>query len=283
VLMDASNGQILVMASNPYFDPNQLEETWYSLITDKNSPLLNRAMLGKYRPGGVLSPLLLAATNIRGELPEDITNYDLQYGDLLLTCTSRPKENTWEAALAANCPGVLSYLGLQLDSAKLLEIFDTLGFYEAPAIRLESNPQKKPATLATPGAAAAGQGELRISPMQMALAACALSNHGQIPAPRFVLDVEDPQGGWDDYPPLGGPKTAFSQINADNIAQIFVHQYLPIWETSSLAYNADDQPLTWYIGGTLPYAEQPLVVVVLLESENLGLARTIGRAMLIYD
>lgn len=280
VVMDASSGEILVMASNPGFDANQLEEQWGELITDENAPLLNRATLGNYQPGSTLAPLLLATTGMSGDLPEDLTQYQLAFGDQTLDCTYRPLGDTWETTLAAGCPGVLSYLGLQMGSVQLIKTFSDLGFYDAPAIRLESNPQAAPATIATPGAAAAGQGDLRVSPLQLAIAASTISNNGVMPAPRLLLQVEDPQGGWDDYPPLGEEHLVFTSSFAVKAAKVMAHSYLPIWEISSLAFNSDNQPLTWFVGGTKPGAEQPLTIVVLLESKNLTLARTIGRNLL---
>lgn len=60
VLMNAQNGEILVMASHPGFDANQLENTWVDLIADPNAPLLNRATLGLY-PIGKLNTLINAS------------------------------------------------------------------------------------------------------------------------------------------------------------------------------------------------------------------------------
>ncbi len=59
VLLNASSGEILAMASHPTFDANQLDSTWSELIQDERAPLLNRATLGRYPAGdlaGVLYP-----------------------------------------------------------------------------------------------------------------------------------------------------------------------------------------------------------------------------------
>jgi cell division protein FtsW (lipid II flippase) len=57
VLLNAQNGEILAMASHPDFDANQLELEWDRLVSDPNTPLLNRATLGRY-PAGRLEGLL---------------------------------------------------------------------------------------------------------------------------------------------------------------------------------------------------------------------------------
>lgn len=59
VLLDAENGDILVMASHPNYDANRLDETWQEIIQNEDAPLLNRATLGRYPIGNLTSRLLL--------------------------------------------------------------------------------------------------------------------------------------------------------------------------------------------------------------------------------
>jgi penicillin-binding protein 2 len=56
VVLDAATGAILVMASFPTFDPNEVAfkvnlERWKELARDKDHPLENRALRGVYPPG----------------------------------------------------------------------------------------------------------------------------------------------------------------------------------------------------------------------------------------
>jgi cell division protein FtsW (lipid II flippase) len=61
VLIDASGGEILVMASHPTFDPNMLDTQASSLLSDPNSPLLNRAAQSLFPPGNALLPFFQIA------------------------------------------------------------------------------------------------------------------------------------------------------------------------------------------------------------------------------
>jgi len=70
ILMDADNGQILVMSSIPTYDANQLDEIWDDIIKDERSPLVNRVTQGAYPPGNILDPFLLAAN----EMDENFNN-----------------------------------------------------------------------------------------------------------------------------------------------------------------------------------------------------------------
>ena len=58
-MLDPRTGEILAMASNPYYDasavtnPATAEETFEALLADPAEPLLPRATLGRYVPGSV--------------------------------------------------------------------------------------------------------------------------------------------------------------------------------------------------------------------------------------
>ncbi len=61
VLINASSGEILAMASHPTFDPNNLDAQAVALLNDPTSPLLDRAAQGVYPPGNALDPFYKAA------------------------------------------------------------------------------------------------------------------------------------------------------------------------------------------------------------------------------
>jgi penicillin-binding protein 2 len=63
VALDPRNGDILVFASAPSFDPNGFvtgfsRDEFKALQTDVNQPLFNRALRGKYPPGSTIKPIL---------------------------------------------------------------------------------------------------------------------------------------------------------------------------------------------------------------------------------
>lgn len=66
VAIDPSNGEILVFASSPSFDPNDFiaglsRDDFRALQSDVNQPLFNRALRGKYPPGSTIKPMLALA------------------------------------------------------------------------------------------------------------------------------------------------------------------------------------------------------------------------------
>jgi hypothetical protein len=154
--------------------------------------------------------------------------------------------------------------------ARQAQLLKSLGLFSTPQIRMPVTPAIEPSKLE----------ELRLSPLQMVIAASALSNHGRIPAPRIALAVSTPQQGWVILPALGKPEQAIDPATADQAANAFIASGQSIWEYVGQA-NQNGSTITWYLGGTLPdWQGTPLAVVVALEEENIYLARQIGRSLL---
>ena len=149
-------------------------------------------------------------------------------------------------------------------------MLDKLGFFTTPQIRIPLNPAIKTSKIE----------DLQVSPLQMGLAAAALSNHGIRPAPRIALAVNTPQQGWIVLPALGEPVTVAEPSQADAAASSFLVKSRSYWEYVGQA-SQKDSLITWYLGGTLPdWQGTPLAVVVALEEDNIYLARQIGRTLL---
>jgi hypothetical protein len=221
VLINATSGEILAMASHPTFDPNQLDKQASSLLQDPNSPLLDRAAQGVYPPGEALQPFFLAA------------GY-----------------NVWPPQSIAE------------------RLFSSLGFYATPELRLPVAAVSMPGSL------------LRVSPLQMVLAAAILSNEGVRPAPRLAMAVDTPTQSWVILPALNDPVTALPSASVAEEAQALMISGQPFWQWNTVVTQAN-QTFSWSLGGTLPdYQGVPLAVVVLLEENDQNLAGLIGRSLL---
>ena len=214
ILLNAQNGEILVMASHPTYDPNQLDDIGTSLAQNADAPLVNRAAQGLYPPGDGIKSLFTS--------------------------------------------------GLKLN-----ELYKQLGFFTPPNLFLPVTPVDSSNTAT-----------IRVSPLQMVLAAAALSDHGMRPAPRIALAVNTPQQGWVILNPLSEPIQALTQEFADTQAAQYIAKGQPYWEQVSSA-NQDQVEVNWYVAGTpTDWQGTPLTVVVLLEGGDMGLARRIGSEVL---
>lgn len=292
VLLDANNGDILVMSSHPSFDANQLDQDWSSLVTDPTAPFLNRAILGQYPPGALFGPLLLAAALDQNQTLPQPGESGLTLGSTNYTCATAleltPGEATLPAYIAAGCPGANQLLGERLGADELLQLFQRAGIFEAPQVSLPVLNTQAPQSLADAGLGALGlEAEtfspyVRISPLQAALALAPLSSGGTTPEERLLLAVNTPSQGWVVEPAAAENLQVISPQSANAAAQALTASDQLTWQSLGVGWESGAAPqFTWFAGGTLPdWPGAPLVVVVLLEEAAPNQASLIGNQML---
>ena len=281
VLLDAESGEILVMYSSPTFDSNTLEDDWDQLIENPESPLINRAVNGLYPPGPILTPFYLAQTQTTGALPAELTTLNVQTENSTYTCIQDVElPATWEQSAAAGCPAPLAEFGRLLGEDGLHNLFENLLFYDAPEIRIDVGQPFIPNGLPTPTVTAYGQADILVSPLQLAIAASAITNHGKLQKPNFLLEAEAADGSWINYR-IDRSSQVFLSSAADQTAQNLSSSRLPIWEVQSYAQTGTGQRISWYMGGSLPTSTGGKhTIVILLEEPNPPLAAQIGRSLL---
>jgi hypothetical protein len=281
VLLNAESGEILAMASHPAYDPNQLEENWAALVEDPQTPLLNRATLGRYSPGNALGALLLPVALAREDLPALPAHLALQLENHRLECASVPVGTDWGSAVAAGCPIPQAALEKFLGPQTTLDQYQQLGLFDSPQLDLSLNNLAVPETVPPESHATKQSSELQVSPLQMALAAAALSGEGKQPAPQLSIAYNNHLGGWErlQVPPEAGQ--ALSPGTAQRATQSMALSDMPAWQSLALAPGEGGQNLTWYLGGSLPtWSGSPLALAVLLEEENPAMAELIGQGLL---
>ena len=150
------------------------------------------------------------------------------------------------------------------------DLFENLGFYTSPQANMPVSPASPKGEL----------NNLRVSPLQMAIAAASLSNAGTRPAPRIALAVNTPQQGWVVLPALSGPVKVFSASVVENITHQLSTQNQPFWEWNGFGGSSTELS-SWYLGGTLPnWQGTPLTVIVLIEGNYPSTAQGIGQQLL---
>jgi cell division protein FtsW (lipid II flippase) len=147
-------------------------------------------------------------------------------------------------------------------------LFDKLGFYSVPAANIQ----------AADAAAGGTVNGLRVSPLQMALAAATLTGAGARPSPRLALAVNIPVQGWLIFPAPEKPLAVLSAESAQRATSALAMDGQPFWEYTS---QSNDLSISWYLAGTLPnWQGTPLAIVVALEENDPNQARIIGRGVL---
>jgi cell division protein FtsW (lipid II flippase) len=158
----------------------------------------------------------------------------------------------------------------QLTEAELNAYYQRLGLFQAPALNMPV------AFDAVHGSAK----DLKVSPLQVTLAAATLSHDGIMPVPRIATAVNTPEQGWVVLSAEGTPIDVIQAEAANEAALSFIVKGKSYWSHVGQA-STDEKIITWLLAGTLPdWKGAPLVLVVALEENNTFLAQYIGDAIL---
>ena len=217
VVLDVHTGAVLAMASNPSYDPNQLEADWAQLNQDPSGPLLNRATQSLYTPGSSFKLITMAAALETGAFtPGSQFNDEKGYIDIdgnrinnyRATATAAPEifgQHTLSDAFAHSINTTFAQVGDKVGQAKLVEYQQKFGLYQAPPIDLPGDEVAVSGRyvnghLASPNDSldqvhvawmAIGQENVQVTPLQMAMVAQAIGNGGSEMKPYLVDSVID--------------------------------------------------------------------------------------------
>jgi cell division protein FtsW (lipid II flippase) len=159
----------------------------------------------------------------------------------------------------------------ELNETQLRAVYEQFGFNRSPQLQIET---------AAPFSASSDSKDLHVSPLQVALAASAISGSGSIPAPRITLSVNTPQEGWLVLPAPGTPAEVLEVSQANEAAKSFTEPGKNYWSHIGRA-QSDESAVTWFVAGTPPnWQATPLVVVVALEEDNERIAQWIGEELI---
>ena len=290
VVLEASTGNLLALASSPGFDPNTLDEDWEALTAQADAPLLNRATQGTYQPGTILAPFLLAQAVDDGlvtldDAVDSVSAPVVVDGDQV-GCAVGPAPaevagtfSTLATALRFGCPAPLASLAQTFGEAGILDAVAAFGLAEAALPELEAAVAPAEAGLPALGdlrLEAIGQGVLGVSPLQVARAFAALRSGGVLSDVRLVDALQSPDGEWIETASASEPRSAVTRNAAMLILQALERE---AGGTSALGASAvtgaGGRRLSWFAGGS-PEGQAGVVVVVVLEDGTLGDAWRIG-------
>ena len=280
VLMNASSGEVLVMASHPYFNAADLETDWENLVTDEAAPLVNRATQGLFPPGAALLPFVATTQiNTLQQYPDPQTFLKNPEDDK--QCSLTPdNDQTWETLISNGCQNVQIELAEITGIETLLEVYQDLGFFSEPSLNLDVAEVDQPQQINELNFFS-GEDSFTISPLQMALAASTLTNQGIRPGPRLVSAYRDPEGAWVTIPKFVQNTQVLPSAAASQVTALLQSSRMAIWQVSSTVTTEDAEVISWYVAGTTQqWQGQPTVVVVLLETFDPLDAKNIGLALM---
>ncbi len=280
VVLDIRSGHLLALATHPTYDANTLEADWGDLVADSGAPLLNRATLGLYQPGGALWPVTLAAA---AEHEPDLLSQ--AYPDATLPialngeaygCRVTPalERLTVRESLLFGCPGPIGAVGQALGPEALEAIHTAFEMFTPPSLAIQATASAA-APVTEAARAAVGLEGWTVTPLRVALALAAVAGDGTLPAPQLVLATQGANGIWRPEPPEGAVVTAISPEAAARVKALLPEGgYL-----ATAPGSAGGGVRAWYLGFG-PQTETRYVVVVLLEDGDTVAAQAIGRGVL---
>ena len=211
LVADPRNGQILAMVSKPSFDANQIDDPgyWASLQT-ADSPLLNRALEGRYPPGSTFKTVTLATALQNGSANlatlfsgQDATGPLFIQGSVLPSSTSNLppglSQVTLKDAYKYSDNIVFAVLGQRLGARALLDGTARFGFGQQVPFELPVAVSRLTDNLNTfsqfeLASSAFGQAKVLVTPLQMLLVDEAIANGGTIMRPYVVRTITAPNG-----------------------------------------------------------------------------------------
>lgn len=209
--LEPSTGRILALVSTPSYDPERLSGTgsavtdaWTRLNAAKSLPMLNRAIRQTYPPGStfkiVTAAAALDARVVRdADAPTDTPSPYVLPG----TRTTLPNEATGceQASLAdairVSCNTVMAHLGVEVGLEGMVEAAGRFGFNEtglrvpSGVTRSNFDTDMSDDQLAL---SSIGQFNTTATPLQMAMVAAAVANHGDLRVPYLVDRVTTADG-----------------------------------------------------------------------------------------
>ena len=288
VVLSAKTGEILAMASYPEYDVRDISASLY----DENLPFLNRCLCA-YPVGSVFKPFVVAAALKNGV---DITGeYNCKgyytAGEQIFRCFNG-KEHGAELLRDAICNSCNAYfidLGVRIGKEKLEELCNDFGFGKSielcPYLCSDAGNLPHSDSIISEAQLANlcfGQGELLLTPLQLAAAYSALANGGEYTEPYILKELADKTGRAYAYYKPENSRRVLDEKSCDKINECLFANMLEgtgvngapgnssacgktaTAQTGKYSADGTEQLCTWF-AGFFPYESPEYTVVVFNE------------------
>lgn len=209
VVMDVRTGDVLAMVSSPSVNPDYAANDPAYLADAKLRPQINRATQENYAPGSIFKPIIgLAALEAGLDPNANVENPGYVYvGRRHITDLAPPGQYNLRRAIIFSSNTYFITVGLRAGIENLVHMAGKFHFGERTGLPTRQETPGIFPTLKQVSSAdwhdgdsaniCIGQGEMAVTPMQMAVAYAAIANGGTILWPRLVerIEPQDPASG----------------------------------------------------------------------------------------
>jgi penicillin-binding protein 2 len=263
VAVDVRTGRLLALYSKPGFDPNDLSggegharmrEAFNRLYADPLRPMLDKTMSGAFQPGSTMKPFsALAALEERMIDPAHTEKCEgqLVIGHRVFRCSHTHGAVNISQAIARSCNVYFYHLAETVGMDRIARIAQAFGLGQKTG--LGTNPEA-PGRIPTRSwyalrfrgqfkggytlNMAIGEGDVTVTPLQLALAYAALGNGGTLYQPQVVRAVETSDGAVvQEFPPRVRRQV---QLAPDNLRRVTDALYDVVNDPLGTAYPARD-------------------------------------------
>jgi cell division protein FtsI/penicillin-binding protein 2/predicted small secreted protein len=235
VALDARTGKLLALVSAPSYDPATFsgntfkdEKAWKALNRDAGRPMLNRALRRPPTAGTAFHVVVAAAALEHGLYPnlDAATRTPLAFvlpgtTEVVAGGSEHCANASLRTALRFSCANVFAKLAADLGQSALRSTAEKLGFNEEVRIPVRADASVYPSDALT-GAELArtgnGDGDVTVTPLELARVAAATADGGRLANPRLVERVRWPDGRTEEpKPSTQETRQALSRRTADQL------------------------------------------------------------------
>ncbi|MCX7785910.1 MAG: penicillin-binding protein 2 [candidate division WOR-3 bacterium] len=299
--IDLKDGGILCLVSQPSFNAELLTQgmassEWQKIIKDKSSPLLNRALMSSYPPGSTIKPLI-ALAGLESNLIDKETRFSpcqgsFPYGNRKYKCWTKHGSLNLTNAIAYSCNIYFYQLGLKLGLDRLTSYLLQWRINEKTNIDLQPERAgnvptreyldkrygKNQWTSGVIPNLAIGQGEILVTPLQLAVLYSVIAGDGEFYEPHLLKMIKNGDKIVYEFTPKKR-KIPITLENIKIIKQALIDvvkfgtgggAYLPSVTVAGKTGTAENPPHpdhAWFVG--YAPAENPEVVFCVIV-ENVG-------------
>jgi penicillin-binding protein 2 len=227
VAVDVRTGRLLALYSKPSFDPNDLSggagrarvrEAFNRLYADPLRPMLDKTMSGAFQPGSTMKPFsALAALEDHLVEPDHMEKCEgyVIFGHRVFRCSHVHGPVHMREAISRSCNVYFFHVAETVGMDRIARVAHSFGLGEKTGLGINPEapgriPTRQWYALRYRGQfrvgftlnMAIGEGDVTVTPLQLALAYAALGNGGTLYQPQIVRAVETSDGAVvQEFPP----------------------------------------------------------------------------------
>ena len=313
IIMDPSSGEIIAMASSPGFKPsafiNKSGPYIARLFKDPDSPLINRSISGVYPPASVFKTVIASAGLDSGKINLNTTFFcpgHLKVGRRDFACWDTHNQQNLNQAIAHSCDVFFYRSGLLLGAQGIHDYalkfglgkqtqvdlpYEVNGFVPSPLwkrmVRLQNWFDGDTANFSI------GQGDLLVTPLQIARLISVFANGGFMVTPYIVkkIDGHNTSAGHKKEARIPIKDSVLANVNkglrqvvadTEGTANILSGLTVSVAGKTGTAQAPRGQPHAWF-AGYFPYNDPKYAICVFLEHGGSGYASCVLTKQIIEE